>query len=110
VRRRSATGELAQRQGRHERLKPTEKPQKPADVKGLFGDERNQGDLLDVKSPTDAIEAALGTDADKVAPVDIARAAEIMADSPGMAPATAFGQRRDRERRRAGFHHRTGGH
>ena len=40
----------------------------------------------------DRIETSLGDDADRVAPIDIARAAEIMGDNPGMDPATAFGQ------------------
>jgi hypothetical protein len=49
-----------------------------------------------VSEPTaehhDQIETALGPDAGKVAVVDIARAAEIMAENDGMTPETAFGQ------------------
>ncbi len=74
-------GDLAQRKT-NERLKP-KVAQKPADI-GLFGDEANQSDLLD------RVEKVLGTDADKVAPVDIARAAELLAENEGMEPATAF--------------------
>jgi N12 class adenine-specific DNA methylase len=76
-------GEQAQRRA-DQPLRP-KLPQKPADA-GLFGDEMDQRDLLD------QIETSLGPDADRVAPVDIARAAEIMADNPGMEPETAFGQ------------------
>lgn len=74
-------GELAQRKT-DTGLKP-KVAQKPADI-GLFGDEKDQTDLLD------RVEKVLGTDADKVAPVDIQRAAEIMAENEGMEPATAF--------------------
>jgi hypothetical protein len=79
-------GEQAQRAA-DKGLKPT-KAQKPADD-GLFGDSMNQRDLLD---HVRTVEKELGTDADNVAPVDIARAAEIMADQPGIEPSDAFGQ------------------
>ena len=79
-------GEQAQRQA-DKPLKPA-KAQKPAD-EGLFGDERNQADLLDHMR---AVERVLGADADRVAPVDVARAAEIMAEQPGIEPEAAFGQ------------------
>lgn len=86
-------GEQAQRRT-DQGLKP-KVAQKPADI-GLFGDEMDQADLLDrverASANVEAIEAALGDDADKVAFVDIARAGEIMADNPGMDPATAFSQ------------------
>lgn len=82
-------GEQAQRKA-NERLKP-KVGQKSADF-GLFGDEMDQGDLLDLtRKNTDKVEKALGADAAKVAPVDIARAAELMTENPEMPVATAFG-------------------
>ena len=83
-------GELAQRKT-DTGLKP-KVAQKPTDI-GLFGDEKDQTDLLDIR-PTaaqhQAVEDLLGADADKVAPVDVARAAELLAENEGMEPATAF--------------------
>lgn len=66
--------------------------QKAAD-EGLFGDSMDQADLLDaIRQNVDTVEEALGDDAEKVAQVDITRAAELMAENDGMDPATAFGQ------------------
>ena len=83
-------GEQAQRAA-DRGLKP-KVAQKAAD-EGLFGDSMDQADLLDaIRQNVDTVETALGDDAEKVAQVDITRAAELMAENEGMDAATAFGQ------------------
>jgi N12 class adenine-specific DNA methylase len=65
------------------------------DLENTLTQLRGTMDYIDRQSNNDfeaEIEAVLGEDADKVAQVDIARAAELMADNPDMEPETAFGQ------------------
>jgi len=65
----------------------------PTQIKSAIGNsgafDPNNPSIIDA---TRRIEKALGPDAEKVAQVDIARAAEIMTENKGMQPAAAFGR------------------
>jgi hypothetical protein len=84
----SEDGEHAARQ-REEGARPGEAQEDRSDGTDV-SDAGAESREADQEARTE-VEAALGADAEHVAQADIARAAELMVDNPGMTPEVAFG-------------------